>query len=549
MNKKQTPIKIVILLVAVILINVVGSKIHERWDLTHDKRYTLSEASENIIAEVKEPIQINVYLQGDFPAEFKRLQIETKQLLEELKSENSNIHFRFVNPTGHEKDLIAKGLEPSNLQVQEDGKMTQAIIFPWAIVKFGNKSENVNLLQTAIINAEEDQIENSIQALEYNFMNAIHRIINTKVKKIAILKGNGELDDVYIADMLRKVKNYYHLGVFTLDSVQANPQKTAKDIQGYDLAIIAKPSEKFTEAEKYTMDQYIMNGGNTLWMVDNAYAELDSLMQTGESMLYPRDLGLTDLFFNYGVRINADVVKDLYGSKILLQTGTKGGQPQFSQFPWKYHPLVLPNGDNPISKNTEPVRLRFPNSMDTLKNGISKRVLLQSSKLSKIVGLPKIISLTELSKKPNPKQFEGEKSKIFGVLLEGEFKSAYADRVKPFSFENAKDKGVNSKMVVISDGDFIRNQVRNNQPTPLEVDKWTKERFGNKEFLMNSINYLLDDSGLINIRSKTIDLKLLDKEKAFKERSKWQIINIVLPLVLLAIFGFLFYFIRKKKYQ
>ncbi|WP_196891484.1 gliding motility-associated ABC transporter substrate-binding protein GldG [Aureivirga marina] len=550
MNKKQTPIKIVVLLAVVILINVLGSKIYERWDLTHDNRYTLSEASEKIIKNIKDPIQINVYLQGDFPSEFKRLQLESKQLLEEFKSDNSKIHFRFINPTGHEKDLIQKGLEPSRLQVQEDGKISQAIIFPWAIIKYGDKSENVNLLQTAVINAEDDQIENSVQALEYNFLNAIHKITNTKSKKIAILKGNGELNDLYIADMLRKVKNYYHLGVFTLDSVQRNPQKTAKDIQGYDLAIIAKPTEKFTEAEKYTMDQFIMNGGKTLWMVDNAYAELDSLMQTGEALLYPRDLGLTDLFFNYGVRINSDVVKDLYGSKILLQTGNTGNKPQFSQFIWPYHPLVLPNGKNSLSKNTEPVRLRFPNSMDTLKNkDVTKKILLQSSKLSQIVGLPKIISLDELTEKPDPKKFADEKEKFFGVLLEGKFTSAYNNRVKPFSLENAKDKGIENKMVVISDGDFIRNQVQNNQPLSLDSDKWTQERFGNKEFLMNAINYLLDDSGLINIRSKTVDLKILDKEKAFKERSKWQIINIVLPLILLAIFGFIFTFIRKKKYQ
>ena len=546
MNNKYS--KIILVFVGLLLMNFISSNLYKRFDLTEDNRYTLSTATKSIVENVENSITIKVYLEGNFPAEFKRLQIETKQHLEELKALNKNIRFRFVNPSEIAQELINKGLEPSRLQVQENGKLSEIVIFPWAVISSRKKSENISLLKDIFSNSQDEQLENSIQNLEYAFANAIHKITSEKSKKIAIIKGNGELNDIYIADFLRKLNEYYFLAPFTLDSVAKQPQKTFNDISKFDLAIIAKPIEKFTEEEKFTIDQFIMNGGKTLWMIDNAVAELDSLMKTGEALAYPRDLGLTDMFFNYGIRINTDLITDLYSSEIPLATGNVGNKIQFSQFQWNYFPLLNSTNNHAINNNIEAVNVRFANSIETLKNSIHKTVLLQSSILSKPIGMPAVISLKTISEQQNPSQYNNGKKPI-AVLLEGEFKSTYKGRIKPFKIENPKDNGINNKMIVISDGDIIANEISNQKPLELGVNKWTNQRYGNKEFLLNAVNYLLDDIGLINIRSKKVKIDFLDKQKAFAETGKWQLINILFPLLLLTLFGLAFNYIRKKKYQ
>ena len=546
MNNKYS--KIGFVLVVLLLINYISSTVYKRFDLTEDNRYTLSNSTKSIVENIEEIITIKVYLQGDFPAEFKRLQTETKQHLEELKALNKNIKFRFINPSEIAEELINSGLEPSRLQVQENSKLSEIIIFPWAIVSSKNSTENISLLKDIYSNSQDEQLESSIQNLEYAFANAIHKVTSKKSKKIAIIKGNGELSDIYIADFLQKLNEYYFLAPFTLDSVANQPQKTLKDISEYDLIIVAKPTEKFTEEEKFTVDQFSMNGGKTLWLIDNVVAELDSLMQTGETLAYPRDLGLTDLFFNYGVRINTDLITDLNSSEIPLATGNIGNKTQFSQFQWNYYPLLNSTNNHSINNNIEAVNAKFSNSIDTLKNNIQKTILLQSSKLSKAVGTPSIISLKSITQQTNPSEFSNGEKPI-AILLEGKFKSAYNDRVKPFNLETPKENGVETKMIVISDGDIIANEISKGKPLELGINKWTNQRFGNKEFLLNTVNYLLDDTGLINIRSKTVKVDFLNKQKAFEETTKWQVINILFPLLILAAFGFIFNYFRKKKYQ
>lgn len=546
MKNKHSKISAVLL--SLILLNFIGSKAYKRFDFTQDKRYTLSKATENIVGNIKDLVVVTVYLKGDFPAEFKRLQTETKLHLEELKALNKNIQFRFVDPAEIAQNLIESGLEPSRLQIQENGKLSEIAIFPWAVVSHKNKTENVSLLKDVFSSSQDQQLESSIQNLEFAFANAIHKVTSEKSKKIAVLRGNGELNDVFMFDFLRKLGEYYFLAPFTLDSVADYPQKTLAQISTFDLAIIAKPTEKFTEAEKFTLDQFVMNGGKTLWLIDNVQAELDSLMQTGETLAYPRDLGLTDLFFNYGIRINPDLIADLYSSEIPLATGNIGNQTQFSQFLWEYFPLVNSKNNHPINNNIEAVSLKFANSIDTLKNNIQKTVLLQSSPLSKIVGTPAIISLRTITQKPNEADYN-KGNKTISVLLEGKFKSAYFGRIKPFEISQAKENSVENKMAVIADGDIIANELSKGKPLELGLNKWTNQRYGNKEFLLNTVNYLLDDTGLINIRSKTVKIDFLNKEKAFAEATKWQLINILFPLIILALFGFIFNYFRKKKYQ
>lgn len=540
--------KIILFLAGLLIINIIGNKVYKRFDLTEDNRYSLSQTTINIANKIEDIILIKVYLQGDFPAEFKRLQTETKLHLEELKAINNKIQYKFINPSEIAEELIESGLEPSNLQVQEDGKTSEIVLFPWAVVNAGNKTEKVPLLKDIFSNSQDEQLESSIQNLEYAFANAIHKVTSKKSKKIAIIRGNGELSDIYITDFLRKLNEYYLLAEFTLDSVHSQPQKTLFDVTKFDLAIIAKPTEKFSEQEKFTFDQFIMNGGKSLWMIDNVQAELDSMQQTGETLAYPRDLNLTDFFFNYGVRINQDLISDLYCSQIPLATGNLGNQTQFSSFPWPYFPLLNSTNNHAINNNIEAVNLKFANSIDTLKNSIKKSILLQSSPLSKTEGTPSIIALTSISE-TQKKETYNNGNKPVAILLEGKFKSAYNGRVKPFKTLKPIEIGVENKMIVISDGDIIANEISRGQPLELGVNKWTNQRYGNKEFLLNSVNYLLDDIGLLDVRSKKVKINFLDKQKAYEESKKWQLINIVFPLILLNIFGVLFNFYRKKKYQ
>ncbi|MBI9042658.1 gliding motility-associated ABC transporter substrate-binding protein GldG [Lutibacter sp.] len=545
---KNRTSKIVFFIIGLILINLIGNNVYKRFDLTEDHRYTLSETTKNIVKKVDDIILVKVYLQGDFPAEFKRLQTETKLHLEELKSVNKNIQFRFINPTDISEELIASGLEPSSLQVQENGKLSEMVLFPWAVINYKDKTEKIPLLNDVFSNSQDEQLESSIQNLEFAFADAIHKVTSTKSKKIAVLRGNGELTDIYIADFLRKLNEYYLLAQFTLDSIETQPQKTLFELSKFDLAIIAKPTEKFSEQEKFALDQFIMNGGKTLWMIDNAQAELDSLQKTGETLAYPRDLGLTDFFFNYGIRINPDLVTDLYCSQIPLATGNIGNQTQFSQFPWIYFPLAISKNNHPINTNIEAVNLRFANNIDTLNNNIKKTILLQSSPFSKKIGTPAIISLKTIGKTPKKEEYNNG-DQTLGLLLEGKFKSAYNGRVKPFKTLKPFENGVENKMIVISDGDIISNEISKGQPIELGVDKWTNQRYGNKDFLLNAVNFLLDDAGLLNIRTRKIKINFLDKQKAFEEAKKWQFINIAFPLIILSIFGGLFYYFRFKKYQ
>jgi ABC-2 type transport system permease protein len=546
MNKKLK--NSLFLIISLIAINVTNQSFYQRFDLTEDQRYTLSKTTKTILSKVDKPLFITVYLEGDFPSEFKRLQVETLQYLEELAAKNSNIIINFENPDEQREDLIKRGMMPSQLTVEEDGKLSEAIIFPWAEINFADQTKTISLLPTAIVASQEEQLQKAIENLEYSFSNAISSVTQREQKTIAFLSGNGQLADIYLISFLSKVSKKYKLAKFTLDSVVKNPQKTLQELNAFDLAIIAKPTQKFTTEEKFTLDQFIANGGKTLWMIDNVQADQDSLMATGKMLAYPRDLDLTDLLFSYGIRINTTLIKDLYAAKIALATGKVGNQTQFQNLDWFYHPLVSGNPNNAITKNIAPVRLQFANQIDTLKNNIKKTPLLMSSPLTQKTGTPAIIELQSIADEPLEQEYVSG-NQLFAVLLEGDFKSAYKNRVKPFETSLFKENAIDNKMIVISDGDVAKNQVLKGKPTDLARDKWTNEEFGNKDFLLNSVDYLLDDTGLIELRNKTLKINVLDKQKAYKERTFWQFLNVVLPLILLFTFGFVFNYLRKRKYS
>ena len=541
----------------ILFLNVLSNGYFHRFDLTKDKRYTLSTASLNIIKQVQSPLYVKIYLQGDLPAEFKRLQSETRDLFEEFQAYNKNIVFEFVDPLENKdesmdniKSLYLKGLTPINITVDDKGKQSQAMVFPWAIAVYNNKEVNIPLLKNIMGASTTQKVIGSVQHLEYSIADAINKITKEKQKKIAVIKGNGELQDVQIAKFLMQVRESYHIGPFTLDSVAKNPTGSLEALQKYDLAIIAKPTETFTDSEKQVLDQFIVNGGKTLWLVDQVNMEMDSLYNdSGATLAYPRDLNLNDMFFKYGFRINPDLVKDEQGSPIKLATGDPGSSAQFQEFNWKFAPQVYPISKHPIVKNLGGIKFDFANPIDTLKNGIKKTVLLQSSQYSKKIGSPVEINLNMVAEETSPSDYLNKGNIPLSVLLEGSFHSMFENRVLPFDQKTFEAKGTANKMIVISDGDLIRNQLdKNFQPVELGYDQRSGNLYDNKDFLMNCVNYLLDDNGLINIRSKDLDLPLLDKEKVYERYTITQIITIGLPILILLLFGAVFTFLRKRKY-
>ena len=557
-NKKHTR-NFALLVVGLLLLNVFGSYLYHRFDLTQDKRFTLSRSAKNTVATVDSPIIIDVFLKGNFPPEFKRLQAETKQLLKEFQAYNPNISFEFVNPLEDEanpeavqQQLAQLGLKTAQVEVRENGKVSTELIYPWALAYYNEKTVKIPLLKNQLGTTSEERVNNSIQNLEYAFAEGFKKLVSAKEKKVAVLKGNGELDDRFIADFFTTLKEHYYIARFTLDSVAANPKQTLDRLKDYDLIVAAQPTEAFSNAEKYVLDQYLMNGGSALWLVDATELKRDSL--SGNTYAVGKDLNLNDLFFKYGLRINQNLVKDVISAPIVLATGNENNS-QFNRYPWFYSPLSASQNNHPIVTNIEAVKFENVSSIDTLPNAVNKTILLGSSNITQIKGLPTQLdfdkeipeNLKVMNEGPNPAQF-GAGQLPFAVLLEGKFPSAFTNRVKPFKLAEDKTESWNTKMVVISDGDIIVNQLDRNRPLELGFDKMANAFYGNKEFLLNTVNYLLDDSGLINIRTKEIAVPFLDAQKAVAERTQWQAINLLLPLALLTVFGFGFSLYRKRKY-
>jgi gliding-associated putative ABC transporter substrate-binding component GldG len=555
---KKSNLKSVLITIGILLIiNAIGNQFFHRFDLTKDHRYTLSTTSLDIVKQVKEPLYIKIYLQGDLPAEFKRLQQETQQLLEEFQAYNQNIVFEFIDPLENEdasmdniKELYRKGLTPVNITVDDKGKQSQAMVFPWAVAVYQNKEVNIPLLKNRMGATTTEMVIGSVQHLEYSISDAFNKVTTVKQKTVAVIKGNGELQDVLMAKFLLQIRESYHIGPFTLDSVAKDPTGSLNALQKYDLAIIAKPTEMFSDAEKQVLDQFIINGGKTLWLVEQINVEMDSLYNpSGSTFAFPRDLNLNDMFFKYGFRINPDIVKDEQGSPIKLATGEQGSATQYQEFNWKFAPLVYPESTHPIVKNLGGIKFDFANPIDTLKNKIKKTILLKSSQYSKRIGAPVEVNLDIVAEETSPNHYIKTGNMPLALLLEGSFHSMFENRVLPFEQATFESAGKKNKMIVISDGDLIKNQLdKNFQPVELGYDQRSGNLYDNKDFMLNCVSYLLDDTGLINIRSKDLDLPLLDKEKVFENYGKTQVITIGLPLLILVLFGVLFTYLRKRKY-
>jgi len=546
-----TLLKVIMALVAV---NLLASFVYTRFDLTEDKRYTLSEPAVEVAQKFETPIIVDVLLDGNIPAEFAKLKAETIQLLESFASKNRNIKFNLVDPmedSENPQETVAQlqslGLQPANVTVEENGKVSNELVFPWAMVNFNDQTVRVPLLKNKLGSTAEERINNSVQQLEYAFADAFTKLSIEEKKSIAVIKGNGELDDIYIADYLTTIRDYYNIGAITLDSVATNPQNVLDKLKEFDLALIAKPTEAFSDQEKYVLDQYMVQGGKSIWLIDQVAMEMDSIYAGGgEAIAIPRELNLKDLFFKYGVRINPVLVNDLYFTQIVLATG-EGNDSQYNPLPWLYYPMVFSQNNHPINTNIEAVRFQFTSPMDVLENDYQKTILLQSSPLSKTDGIPRVVSLDMINQQPDRETYTNGNLPL-AVLIEGSFTSMYKNRVKPIKLQNTLEEGPENKMIVISDGDVIKNQLRNGRPLELGYDKWTSSFYGNKEFLVNSTNYMLDNTGLINIRNKKVAIPLLDVKKIAAQKTKWQLVNIGLPVVLTLLFGVFFGYYRKRKF-
>ena len=547
--------KVVIALVCLLAVNYIAKQWHTRIDLTQDKRYTLSEVSKKTLAKIQNPIVIDVLLKGNIPTEFKKLQTETIQLLDEYAVANNNIIVNFVNPLEGEEhpesviqELINNGYQPLQITQNEAGKSSIEYIFPWAVISDGKKSERVRLFVNKLGSTDQEQVQNSVQKLEYNFTDALYKFALDKKKKIAILRSNGALEDIYMADFLKTAREYYFIAPFTLDSVATNPEKTLHDLEKFDLLLVPKPTEPFTDAQKQVVDQYIMNGGRALWLIDNVAVSLEDMYKTGGmTMAMPVNLNLTDMFFQYGFRINYTLVNDLYFSEIIVATGD-GSQTRYMPIPWVYNPLVISGNNHLINNHLDAVRFQFANSIDTLKNGVKKTVLLASSPFSKADGTPREINLRFDPNNQNKEAYKHGNIPL-AVLLEGEFNSVYKDRIRPINLKEKSDRSKPTKMLVVADGDIIKNDIdsKNNIPLELGFDKWTSKYYDNKSFLQNALNYLLDDTEFLSLRNKKVQLAFLDKEKVAESASSWQVKVFVYPLLLLILVMLsVLYFYRKK---
>ena len=547
--------KVIIALLSLFAINYISKQWHTRVDLTQDKRYTLSEVSMKTIAKIQNPIVIDVLLKGNIPTEFKKLQTETIQLLDEYTAANGNIIVNFVNPLEGEEhpesviqELINNGYQPLQITQNEAGKSSIEYIFPWAVISDGKKSERVRLFVNKLGSTDQEQVQNSVQKLEYNFTDALYKFTLDKKKKIAVLRSNGALEDIYMADFLKTAREYYFIAPFTLDSVATNPEKTLNDLQKFDLLLVPKPTEPFTDAQKQVVDQYIMNGGRTFWLIDNVAVSLEDMYKTGGmTMAMPINLNLTDMFFQYGFRINYTLINDLYFSEIIIATGD-GSQTRYIPIPWVYNPLVLSGNNHLINNHLDAVRFQFANSIDTLKNGVKKTVLLASSPFSKADGTPREINLRIDPNNQNKEAYKHGNIPL-AVLLEGEFNSVYKDRICPINLKEKFDRSKLTKMLVVADGDIIKNDIdsKNNIPLELGFDKWTNKYYDNKAFLQNALNYLLDDTEFLSLRNKKVQLAFLDKQKVAESVSSWQIKVFVYPLLLLILVMLsVLYFYRKK---
>jgi len=560
-TKRKALIGLLVFLGVLILVNFVGSQLFHRFDLTKEKRFSLTPGTKDLLRNLDDVAFVRVYLEGDFPSGFKRLQNGTVEMLNEFRSyAGSNLEFEFENPlegAGEEErydiltELAEKGIQPTNLQVRGDESYSEQIIIPAATIYYKGRETSIQLLENKIGQSPQESLNGSISLLEYKFAQAINTIDKVYKPKIGIIQGHGELLPDQMQGMVNVLSKNYTVERFDMDKHLYIPEN-------YQMIIIAKPTRKFSEPDKYKIDQFIMNGGNSMWLIDPMIAELDSLRNNNAFMSVDRDLNLDDMLFKYGVRVNKNLVQDLQCNPIPLMVGNLGDTPQYDLFGWYYYPVITSGQqEHPISKNLDAVSTKFVSTLDTVKSkGVKKHYLLSTSPYTKVQFSPVRVHLGMLREKVNEEQYNKGQQNI-AVLMEGSFPSLFANRLQPgtVAFTDTISAFTNlpnskpAKMIVIADGDFITSERNPNGETlPTGFYRPTKETFANQQFLMNSIEYLLDNKGLLDSRTREVKLRLLDSGRVKANKSFWQLLNIVLPILLVLVFGGIYNFLRRRRF-
>ncbi|GAB4007794.1 gliding motility-associated ABC transporter substrate-binding protein GldG [Spirosoma migulaei] len=552
---KSAVSRTLLVVAALIAVNLLSAFVFFRLDLTQEKRYTLSEATQTLLASLPDDIHVDVYLTGDLPPGFKRLENAVRETLDGFQAEaGKRVTYRFINPdavsTPDEKNklidkLQQKGLLPTNLYASEGGKRTEKLVFPGAIISYKGKESAVELLKGNKAASPEEQLNQSYEGVEFQLASAIRKLTQTEEnrKRIGLLYGHTQVPPSRFSDLLASVQQNYEL--YFIDMTKPGP------IENLDLVLVPKPDRVFSEDEIFKLDQFVVHGGRALFFVDGQ--RVDSVSNEG-TYAQPLSLNLDDLFFRWGVRINRDVVKDLYCATIPLNVGNLGDKPNIQLVPWRFYPRLNNFGtsDNPIVRNLDAVLGRFVSTLDTVRSvGIQKTPLLLTSPYTNLLKTPALISYNEARQQPDPQTYTGG-TRLIGCLLEGKFQSLFANRILPGDprATGFKAEGVASRILICSDGDLIVNDVdyKRQTPYPLGFDRYTRTTYANKDFALNAIDYLVDPTGVIAARNRTVTLRPLDKIRVDSSRTSWQLLNLLGPIALLGIVGVVWQMARRRQF-
>lgn len=547
-----------LILIFLIALSIISYFYFFRIDLTSDKRYSITDQTKNLMAKIDSSLEVVVYLDGDLNPGFQRLKKSTAELLDELSVySNKSIIVKFENPSladspaEREKrytELQTHGLIPTAVYERDkEGKSIQKVIFPWIEISYKGKKVPVCLLKNILGNSGEENLNISIENLEFEITDGIRRLANTEVSKIAFIEGHGELPEAETYDISKSLSRYFQIdrGVLASD---------ASILNNYKAIIIAKPTKPFSESDKFIIDQYIMNGGRVLWLIDGVRIAKENLSTIGLSPAMELDVNLSDQLFRYGVRINPVLLQDVQCASVPINIAPANATPQFEPTPWFFAPLLLASPEHPVSRNITEVRSEFCSGIDVVGDNkqVRYQLLLATSDNTHIVGTPTTIDLSQ-KLKTNDKGYFNAVYVPVAVSLEGVFESDFANRMIPKGLVNTLPilkQSIKTRQIVVADGDIIRNEVllKDSTSVPLGFDRYMNQQFGNKEFIQNAVLYLADNDGWMQLRNRTLKLRLLNKQLSGEEKTVWQAVNVFIPIVLLLIFGIGYQQARKRKY-
>ncbi len=536
---------LVIVFISVLLANVLAYAFVVRWDLTDDKHYSLSEASKTLLRATDAPIEVSLLLDGDLNAGFRRLKKATEETIEEL-----DVYADVVKVKGERLKVKGDSLGLSPIIIHEreqNGKTAQTTVYPYALLSYKGKKAVVTLLKNTRGLSGEENLNASMEQLEFAFMEALHLLTQHETPRVAILEGHGEPDEAHTYDLMSALSKYFAVdrGAIASDSIDAHV------LDGYQAILILAPQTAFTDAERFVIDQYIMRGGAVLWAINGVQLSEEILQKDGFTPIIPLDLGLTDLLFRYGVRINPALVQDVQCLPIPVNVSSDAEHPNFQPMPWTYAPLLLTSQGSPITKDMGQVMSTFVSPIDAVggEDGIEKRILLATSTASRVTATPGEVNLSDMN--PDMAEFKYQYVPV-AVSLEGTFTSAYAHRMVPegiLTDEPIRKTGVPTRQVVIASGSIVINELQKNQALPMGYDRYSGMQFSNRDMVVNAVLWLTDAEGLIALREKDIALRLLNDKRAHDERMKIQLISTISPVAILALIGGIVFVIRKRRYE